>query len=44
MDADYKKGEVYVKFERGKTDVDEIVKAINKAGYNGSMRDKTKGG
>ncbi|MFN7064693.1 MAG: heavy-metal-associated domain-containing protein, partial [Aquificaceae bacterium] len=31
--ADYKKGEVYVKFEEGKTSVDDIVNAINKAGY-----------
>jgi copper ion binding protein len=31
--ANYQKGEVYVKFEKGKVTVDEIVNAINKSGY-----------
>jgi len=31
--ADYQKGQVYVKFEKDKVTVDEIVEAINKSGY-----------
>ncbi len=31
--ADYKKGEVNVKFEKGKANVNDMMKAINKAGY-----------
>lgn len=31
--ADYKKGEVNVKFEKRKVNVDDMMKAINKAGY-----------
>jgi len=32
-DANYQKGEVYVKFEKGKVTVEEIIEAISKAGY-----------
>lgn len=35
--ADYQKGEVYVKFEGGKVNVDDIVEAINKTGYKAEL-------
>ncbi len=31
--ASYQKGEVYIKFEKGKVSIDNIVEAINKVGY-----------
>ena len=31
--ADHQKGEVFVKFEEGKVDVEKIVETINKTGY-----------
>jgi len=31
--ADYKKGEVIVKFEKGKVNVDDMIEVINKTGY-----------
>jgi copper ion binding protein len=36
VDADYQKGVVYVKFEKEKVTIDEIVETINKAGYKAS--------
>ncbi len=31
--ADYKKGEVILKFEKGKVNINDMVEAINKSGY-----------
>lgn len=36
--ADYKKGEAHVKFEKGKVSVNDMMKAINKAGYKAIER------